>query len=71
MDGKWVGDQYYYGGVGAPDGFGHGHYNENTGYNRPAMNDQSVTGALGWTAIMQPGGNPPNKHNIDIGGTPF
>jgi hypothetical protein len=59
-----VGSQVYYGGIGGPDGFGHGHYNLDTGYNRPPIGGDSVVNALGWTAIM--GGH--NKHNIDIGG---
>jgi hypothetical protein len=62
------GSQIFYGGIGQPDGFGHGHYNLDTGYNRPPIGGDNVLNALGWTAIMQPGGNPPNKHNINIGG---
>jgi hypothetical protein len=68
-----IGSQVYYGGISNPHsqpglGFGHGHYNLDTGYNRPPIGGDSVINALGWTAIMQPGGHPSNKHNIDIGG---
>jgi hypothetical protein len=66
MDQKQVGSQIYYGGIGAPDGFGHGHYNGDTGYNRPPIGGDSVVNALGWTAIM----GAARKPNIDVGGYP-
>ncbi|MBQ1065220.1 hypothetical protein [Micromonospora sp. D75] len=53
----------YYGGVGHPDGFGHGHYNHQNGYNRPPVAENP----LGWTAIIGAVGKP----NIDVGGSPW
>ncbi len=53
----------YYGGIGAPDGFGHGHYNHQTGYNRPSVHENP----LGWAAIMGGG----DKPNVDVGGSPW
>lgn len=38
--------QELYGGAHTPDGFGHGHYNPNNGYDRPPGQN-----LLGWTAI--------------------
>ena len=39
-------NQQAYGGAHIPDGFGHGHINPNTGYDRPPGQD-----LLGWLAI--------------------
>lgn len=66
MDPKQVNNQTYYGGIGAADGFGHGHFNGDTGYNRPAIGGESVENALGWAAVMGTFGKP----NIDVGGRP-
>ena len=66
MDQKRVGEQIYYGGLGAPDGFGHGHFNGESGYNRPPIGGESAEHALGWTAVMNTFG----KRNIDVGGQP-
>jgi len=64
---KAYGDnQLAYGGLGEPDGFGHGHYNGNTGYNRPPIGGSSVENALGWEAVMHTFG----KRHIDVGGQP-
>lgn len=53
----------YYDGIGSADGFGHGHYNHQTGYNRPAVNESP----LGWAAVNGAIGKP----NIDVGGSPW
>ena len=66
MDAKQVGNQVYYDGIGGPDGFAHGHYNGDTGYNRPAVGGENIENTVGWAAVMGAAG----KHNIDIGGTP-
>ena len=66
MDGKQVGNQVYYDGIGGADGFGHAHYNGDTGYNRPAVGGDSIENAVGWTAVMGTFG----KSNIDVGGAP-
>lgn len=68
---RFVLDQYgdmntYYDGLNQPDGFGHGHYNHQTGYNRPPMNENP----LGWAAIMDKNG-PIGKSNVDVGGSPW
>lgn len=39
-------------GACAPDGFGYGHYNGDTGYNRPPIGGDSMVSAPGWSAIM-------------------
>jgi hypothetical protein len=65
MNQKQVGNQIYYGGIGSPDGFGHGHYNGNSGYNRPAIGGDSVINALGWTAVMGA-----THKQVDVGGRP-
>lgn len=67
MDDKQVGNQVYYDGIGGPDGFGHAHYNGDTGYNRPAVGGDSIENAVGWAAVMHTAG----KRNIDVGGTPY
>jgi hypothetical protein len=43
---RWGPDQVAYGGAHIPDGFGHGHYDPNSGFNRPPGQN-----LLGWTAI--------------------
>jgi hypothetical protein len=43
---KWGPNQKYYDGRGKADGVGHGHYNPNNGFNRPA-----VTNFLGNKAL--------------------
>lgn len=60
---KTVGSHTYHGGIGKPDGFGHGHINHGTGYNRPAIGGASVKNALGHTAVMSTYG----KSNVSIG----
>jgi hypothetical protein len=60
---KSVGSQEYYGGIGRADGFGHGHKNNATGYDRPPIQGSSVENALGWAGTMGTAG----KSNVNIG----
>ena len=60
---KFVGSQEYYGGIGQPDGFGHGHRNHDTGYDRPPISGDAVENVVGWTAIMGAIG----KSNVNVG----
>lgn len=55
---NWGPGQVYYNGLNAPDGLGHGHYNPNTGFNRPPVAD-----FLGNTAIWGAGGQLYNRAN--------
>lgn len=54
---------HYYDGVGAPDGFGHGHYNANNGFNRRPI----AGNPLGWAAIRGAWGG----GAVDVGGNPW
>jgi hypothetical protein len=75
-----IGSQIYYGGIDNPNigqveqgkvnlGFGHGHINPATGYNRPPVGgpdskNVTVENAIANTSIMGTFGKP----NVDIGG---
>jgi hypothetical protein len=48
---NWGPGQVAYGGADTPDGFGHGHYNPNSGFDRPPAQDLlghiALKGAVG------------------------